>query len=530
MSPLLITSAAYVGADIAAEVGMLPPAFLPVGGRRLYELQLREFAVSAQRVILTLPADFEPDPADARLLSRARVEIVRLGLGMSLGESVLAALRSAGLTQGPLAILHGDTLCLGLDLSTQDAVSVGETDDHYRWARFEVAERGIQRIADDDFSHAGSRQVLSGWFHLGDAATLIRSIERAGGFVSGLDDYTRQRPLQPLSSGEWLDFGHVNTFYQSRGRFSTERSFNALAVSRRIVRKRSHDRTKIAAEIGWYQNLPSAIRPYAATLVDAELEADPPGYSLEHLYLTPLSDLFVFGRLPRLSWRRIFRACDEFIFACRTLPAPRADVAKASAILLEKSERRLAEFATATSFDITRPISINGTRTPSLTEIVAQVAAAIRPATPEHVSFAHGDMSFANLLYDFRAQMIRVVDPRGLNGRGEPSVFGDIRYDIAKLWQCALGGYDFLLAGRYQLEITDSHQLELVLPFDDRIADIQEFRASRFGGLSPDDADASLIAILLFISMLPLHGDDPQRQMALLANAVRLFAQEWVGP
>lgn len=532
MTPLLITSGAYVGADIAAEVGLLPPAFLPVGGRRLYQLQLETLAAPGRRVVMTLPADFEPDPFDLRLLAEAGVEIVRADPALSLGRSLMGALRAAGLDQGPVGILHGDTLCLGLDASVEDSVSIGETSEHYRWARFEAAGGRISAIADDDLSRTGSRQVLSGWFHLADAALLIAEIEKSGSFVAGLDGYTRRRPLAPIPSGEWLDFGHVNTFYQSRGRFSTERAFNALSISRRTVAKRSHDRVKIAAEVAWHRSLPPALKPYAAILVDAELEADPPGYELEHLYLAPLSDLYVFGALPRIVWRQIFAACNEFVAACRSCPAPPGEIAKASAILLDKSQRRLAEFAAATGFDPGRALSINGVRTPSLGDMVAEAVRAARPAAPEHVCFVHGDMSFANLLYDFRSQMIRVVDPRGLNGAGEPSVFGDIRYDIAKLWQCAVGGYDFIMAGRYDLGGAGPYDLELALPSDARIAGIQEeFLATRFGGLSPAEASGPAISILLFVSMLPLHADDPRRQTALMANAARLFAElERTGP
>lgn len=36
----LIMSGGYIGTDMVAEFGMLPPAFLPVGNTRLYEYQI----------------------------------------------------------------------------------------------------------------------------------------------------------------------------------------------------------------------------------------------------------------------------------------------------------------------------------------------------------------------------------------------------------------------------------------------------------------------------------------------------------
>jgi len=34
------------------------------------------------------------------------------------------------------------------------------------------------------------------------------------------------------------------------------------------------------------------------------------------------------------------------------------------------------------------------------------------------------------------------------------------------------------------------------------------------------------VMVLLFLSMLPLHADDPRRQQALMANGIRLYL-EW---
>lgn len=37
---ILITSAAYVDQEFVSEIGLIPPSFLPVQNRRLYELQV----------------------------------------------------------------------------------------------------------------------------------------------------------------------------------------------------------------------------------------------------------------------------------------------------------------------------------------------------------------------------------------------------------------------------------------------------------------------------------------------------------
>lgn len=186
--------------------------------------------------------------------------------------------------------------------------------------------------------------------------------------------------------------------------------------------------------------------------------------------------------------------------------------------------RRLERYAAAAGSDLTAPCRLNGTALPSLTAIARQAAAAIPPDSPIGTTLVHGDFCFSNILYDARAERVRVIDPRGLDGAEAFSAAGDLRYDIGKLHHSAVGQYDTILAGRYDL-IRDG-----TLDFRFTVAETAATRAVRdaflargFAGLTPDQAAAPAISVLLFLSMLPLHADDPARQTALLANALRLF-------
>ena len=49
------------------------------------------------------------------------------------------------------------------------------------------------------------------------------------------------------------------------------------------------------------------------------------------------------------------------------------------------------------------------------------------------------------------------------------------------------------------------------------------FEATPLVGRTPAEMAAPAIVVLLFLSMLPLHDDRPERQRAFLANALRLF-------
>jgi hypothetical protein len=80
--------------------------------------------------------------------------------------------------------------------------------------------------------------------------------------------------------------------------------------------------------------------------------------------------------------------------------------------------------------------------------------AAIKPSTKDDICIWHGDFHFANILFDFRSQRVKVVDPRGMLSDGTITMFGDARYDISKLVHSVVGMYDSVLAGRYILATT----------------------------------------------------------------------------
>ena len=79
-SVFLISSAAYVDPELEAEFGRLPPAFLPLGNRRLFVHQRAALGDAPTRLLLSLPDDFEPEPHDQAHLVELGTFLARLGV------------------------------------------------------------------------------------------------------------------------------------------------------------------------------------------------------------------------------------------------------------------------------------------------------------------------------------------------------------------------------------------------------------------------------------------------------------------
>ncbi|NLH80591.1 MAG: capsular biosynthesis protein, partial [Phyllobacteriaceae bacterium] len=175
------------------------------------------------------------------------------------------------------------TLIEGITFGETDVVSIGSSDDYYLWAEWheEQKKNGMPALIDDFPDDGALRSHLSGYFSFSSSQLLVRSITRArGDFIGGLMAYGAGRRLRSLSTGAWMDFGHLQTYYQSRTRMTTQRSFNDLRITRRVVAKSSRDTRKMAAEAAWYERLPRRLRAFTPHLLDVSADGERTGYKV----------------------------------------------------------------------------------------------------------------------------------------------------------------------------------------------------------------------------------------------------------
>ena len=522
----LIMSGAYIDQELAAEFGLLPPALLPVGNQRLYEHQIAEFGIGSP-VHLTLPESYEPPPEDQRRLGELGVGVLPVPDDLRLGEAIVYALNYLGLSNRPVRILLGDTLIREMPGDELDIMAIGTDDSGYSWAYVDIEAghvRGLRTTAGSRVGKSGV-PVVCGLFVFACATALIRALIRArGDFIQGLNLYAAERPVRAVQAPLWFDFGHVQTFYRSRLAMTTQRHFNRLRIDGRTVRKSSEDRDKIRAEAAWFKELPSQIQVYSARLLDIGEEDDLSHYDTEYEYLPTLAELFVFGSLGRPSWDHIIRCCHDFLAACASVRGPGTAADALRELAGDKTLARLERFRAKTGFDIDREISFEGRALPSLRQIGERTAEIATQGPARMEAVMHGDFCFSNILYNSRTGRIRVIDPRGYVFGGRNSIFGDLRYDYAKLSHSIVGRYDEILAGRYTFDAA-GHSFAIAFSATPQQAWVEAAMGEmEVDGVRANSREVYAIMTALFLSMLPLHEDRPDRQRAFIANAARLYA------
>jgi hypothetical protein len=420
----------------------------------------------------------------------------------------------------------------GLPDDAFDRVGIAEIDDGYSWAEVECGEdQQVVSLRTVVAGEQGERErpVACGYFTFSSAANLVRCIVRSrGDFIAGVSLYARDHGLKTAPVGSWYDFGHLRTFYRSRRLITTARAFNTLHIDGATVRKLSRSACdKIRAEAAWYAALPAPLRVYTARMIDAGTTEDGVAcYDTEYEYLPTLAELFVFGSLDRPSWNHVLASCSEFLNACAAIGMANARGGDALAALVRhKTLDRLEEFARDGQGSIDADLRYQGRPLPSLVGIAEDLITRIDLASDHAATVMHGDFCFSNILYNSRVRRIRVIDPRGLVFKGRHEVYGDPRYDLAKLGHSIEGRYDHIIAGRYSATIHD-HDYEISFedaPHHNWVG--SAFRELAIGPFAGHSDEMQAIVVSLFLSMLPLHADRPPRQRAFIANALRLYAQ-----
>jgi len=516
----LIMSGSYVQSELNAEFGHIPPSFLPLGNKRLFQHQIK-LAPNGCKIYLSVPEGFTINAVDYDWLSKHGVSLLQTPHSLNVGQGLVACLNLIDEPiNSPLHLLFGDTLFTELPEGS-DILAVSEVKSNYQWSS--VDNNDIEWLADSD----NSSNVVCGYFKFNEPRKLIRNItQEKWDFIKGIDRYKKETGLSNIVVSDWYDFGHVNTYYHSKAAFTTQRSFNELNINPRFIEKSSLKSQKIKAEANWFDTLPAMMKNYIPQyLGHAETCEGKFSYRLEYLHHTALNELFVFSEMPNIIWNNIIEHCLNFIQDCNAEIAPQQAMSQdINQLFGAKTLERLEEFKTTRDFNISERWQFNDDLSVSIEQMLADSEKHL-PNTNSLSTLMHGDFCFSNILYDFRANRIKTIDPRGITPSGEVTIYGDTRYDLAKLSHSILGMYDWIVAGYHQTNVDwRNKHIQLLISGEVKHKDTQSMFIEMVNNKYELTAvNLYAMQLQLFLSMLPLHADDSYRQEGLFANVFRLY-------
>jgi hypothetical protein len=535
---VLVPNWARLSPDMEAETGSKYAAFIQLGGAPIYKHIISQYRCEGDRVriVFLLAQDapeFDIDPRE-----NVGIEILRLKRSGSIGETILAGL--AKHTSGDAVIVHmADTLLDMEGAPLGDAVYVQSRSDLYRWTSVCVDSTGRIKVTNDrkEIGPCGSKPVCVGLFSFEDgdrlASELASALEHGAPgrepFFVALENYSSARSIELRAVQRWMDCGHVDGYYESRLDYQNLRHFNTLSYDsvRGRVTKKSLNTEAFRKQVRWFKQIPDDVAPFVPR-VFASSDGPDPFITMELLSIPTLGDLFVNQRLQLGAWNDVVRSISR-IQSCFAENAVKNSLAPqlARVVYIEKTSSRLGAYFAQNPSARDYFVYLSGEKWSigrvqrTLTRFVEQSGLLeIDELTP-----IHGDFCFSNLLYDPKVRLVKMIDPRG--EFGVPGVFGDRRYDLAKLAHSYSGKYDFIVADRFSVEVGSEGRLRAHVDADDYHTRV---RSIFDAVLLPDDAlrqQVYALQALLFLSMLPLHADKPRRQLAMLTTGLELYAQSW---
>jgi hypothetical protein len=247
---------------------------------------------------------------------------------------------------------------------------------------------------------------------------------------------------------------------------------------------------------------------------------------MEYYGYPTLSEVFLFENVDPGVWERVFTHLASIVreaFSKHARPLPKGAVQD---MYVTKTRRRL-ETMTGPP-ELLRlvhedgDVVVNGKSMPNLGKLWPRIEAEVaRLDATVQGAVIHGDLCLSNILYDLRSRICKLIDPRG--SFGIVGIYGDPRYDIAKLWHSVHGLYDFITNDLFRASC-EGNTIQLSIRATAAHREIEErFARVFFETAGFARRDVQLIAALLFASMPALHYDKPQRQLAMYARSLQLF-------
>lgn len=538
---VVIPAAGRVPEGVLALANVGSPAMIPVGRRPvihwtlsyLRSLGLRRFVIAVSQRGLFVEDFVEStvrDDCDIQFIVPSRDG----GAGWTVKE-----LLDAVTTPRALVVL-GDTHFQFTDPALLDTdrpfVLTGPVEESYRWCIVSTGEGGVvEQLHDKVAGREGVLEALIGVYYLPSVAAARKAAAAAAAgtkpgarieIASLLEGVRKETPIVAVRAAEWLDCGNPDQLATSHQKLLQARAFNELQMDALFgtITKRSRNVAKLIDEINFLRQLPADLQVLFPRVLDSSIDWNDPFVCMEYYGYPTLAEMFVFENIDAGLWERVFRHLRDVVvdgFMSRRKAAP-ADHLRD--VYLTKTRQRLAAVtgppALKALLEYRGDVTLNGRSMPNLPLLWDRLEAEVdRMAAGYESAVIHGDFCFGNILYDLRSRVCKFLDPRG--SFGEAGIYGDPRYDVAKLYHSVHGLYDFITHDLFHVSLTGT-SLNVAVRSRPHHAQIRD-RFDRVFFPAFDRRDVVLISALCFASMLPLHDESPQRQLAMYARSLELL-------
>lgn len=350
-------------------------------------------------------------------------------------------------------------------------------------------------------------------------------------FYDSLTKYSYNNILTFQEITDWYyDLWHLDEFYKSKIDFLRVRDFNFLEYDKFkwVITKNSLNSKKLEQEINWYKNIPNELKIFTPRLINYNLW-NKASYSLEFYWYTSLADIFLYSNYSQwILWNILDKIFDYIDYVKKNYNNKNFSNENIVDIYLNKTFSRLDKLLKIKELEEIynkEYLIINWTKYKNISFFIykERIQYIINKyiLKEEDFSIIHWDLCFSNILFDVHNWLFKLIDPRW--NFWENWIWGDIKYDLAKLRHSVHWRYENIISDLFNLEISDDGNNFSFEYFNWKNNLIIDFFDKKIKEIWYDLDLIKFIEWLLYLTMIPLHKDSLERQKVMYLTATILF-------
>ena len=534
---VLILSAGKIEKELESVFGSIPSGLIPLHGKpvifRIIDKLLKE---GFKKISITtgFKKEILEKIISEQYSDQIKLNFITTDFEKPPGNSILTAIEK--MQEQQLLVILGDTLVenefSNLIQNNNDFVLISENfETPANWCIVTLKDGKLDLIFDKkkNLEKTNEQYALVGVYYFDDLKSLkrvyVKFNEQERIEISDLiKKYKEQKIISTEVCKQWYDVGHAENYFVSKQMLLKARYFNSLRFDRssEIVTKTSENTLKLIDEIEWYKQIPNDLSKLIPKIKEFD-QSKKPFLKLEYIKHPTLAELWLYSDFSSKLWIEILKKLFEILNQFKKY-SKSVSLADYNLIYKTKTEDRMQELTNSNeSFRhilASDMLFINGKKYRNWPVVKEEIELKIHDLYHEKDNcLIHGDLCFSNIFCDFKNKNFKLIDPRGKWGS---DMYGDIKYDVAKIRHSIIDGFDTITNGLYSASLSESNHVtmkifkpknhqEICMHLDNLIQNKWNLN------------EIKLIEGLLFISMLPLHKDHFERQLAFYSIGIQLL-------
>ena len=463
------------------------------------------------------------------------IKLVLISKNKNILSSLKYALQCADIKK-PTRVILGDTLIpQSIDDTTNILFTSKKIISSENWCLAEIDKlKHVVKFYDKEKNiELSSKEALVGYYSFTDTSFLLNCCTKARLLLkkeisTALYMYMEKYKLKTKIIDDWYDLGHTSGIIKAKNILFNARDFNSISVDTELgtLTKSSKKIQKLADEAYWFNNLPDCLKVLTPRLIDFKIENGTAKLTQELYGYQSLQELFLSGNVNIEDWNYILEKLFKLHKNFEKFTSDK-NVNSLKFLYLDKTIDRIEELKKQSQYwekllNI-EDLFINGIKYKSINSLLENIKQyALKLSQTGSMSIMHGDYCFSNILFDSSNYSFKLIDPRGRLDE-DATIYGDARYDLAKLRHSVCGLYDFIVQGLFKLykKSINKFEYKILSTKDYSILTKQFEKLVKKNGFINEEIQ--FIEGLLFLSMIPLHKDNLERQIMFFLKAVQLL-------